>query len=140
MMRRTHEANNQTVEGLVAQLGAPQQFVRLQAAAKLGALGKSSATVVEALSRVLQAGCPLSRKTAALALGDIGPRAAAAVPALVAALDDEDAGVARRAVRALGSLGAAGELRRALGHSSPGVRDMAALALAELERPPARAV
>jgi HEAT repeat protein len=135
MMRRSHE----TVEGLVAQLGAPQQFVRLRAAAKLGALGKASPAVVEALSGVLRSGCPLSRKTAALALGEIGPRAAAAVPALVAALDDEEEGVARRAVRALGSLGATGELRQALGHPSPGVRDLAALALADLERPSTRA-
>lgn len=121
----------------IEQLGSPQRQHRLVALQTLKHLGS---TAVPILIEALHDGNIQVRKNAAFALGVMGTEATEAVPALLSAL--QDANLRMDVAVALGQINptdptllaeAVQELRLALGHADPQVRQGAAFGLGVLK-------
>jgi len=86
------------IEALAAALGDEERFVRLNAAAALGAMGGQAAEALPALARALRHPDQQTRIYAADAIGEIGGGDAAALTAALATISDDSA--ARERIRA----------------------------------------
>lgn len=125
----------ESVEVFLKGLGDQDQAVRLMAVQRLRELGRDAAPATDKLAGLLDDKNERIRRTAGEALVRMGGQS---LPALTAALDSDSRDAREIAVLALGKMGALAKpalspLKKRLGDSDPKVKELAKVAILQIE-------